>query len=181
MEQRCKYCKKLIIYKKGKQFGAHVSNCKDNPNFWKGLEKIKKKYLERSTRKNYNFICKCGKHYILNLTLNAFKKNNFRKHCSQNCANSRIQTEEQNKNRSLKLKGIKNKYKGVNYIKRYGKLKAENLKKQKQKIKNINQIQNVLKNVFYYDDNIIKTQFFNNKFTKKELGHENTIRRTLKR
>ncbi len=56
--------------------------------------------LKKSTRKNYNIVCKCGNKFILNLTLYLFQKNKYRKHCSRKCANSHIQTKEQNEARS---------------------------------------------------------------------------------
>lgn len=177
MNQLCKYCKKLIKYKKGKQFGAHVSNCKDNPNFWKGLEKTRKKCLEKSDRKYYKFKCKkCNKSYILKLTTYKFINNDYRKNCSRKCANSHIQTEEMNKRRSLKLKGKT--YEEIMGIERT-KRKKEKLRLANRKIKNTNQIKDVLKDVFKYEGRIFKKEFFNNAVVKKELGICDTIRRNL--
>lgn len=32
MKKECKYCNETIIYEKGYQLGAHISNCSKNPN-----------------------------------------------------------------------------------------------------------------------------------------------------
>lgn len=52
-------------------------------------------------KKEYKFNCKnCDTEYIEVLSENSFKKSKYKKHCSQKCANSRIQTEAINEKRS---------------------------------------------------------------------------------
>ena len=59
-------------------------------------------------KKEYHLNCKkCKEPYTIIVSDKEFKRNKFKKHCSYNCANSRIQTEEINLKRS---KTLSNKY-----------------------------------------------------------------------
>ena len=51
MTKTCKYCEKEIEYQNGKQFGAHLTNCKSNPSKLKRDVKKSKEYI----KKNYSF------------------------------------------------------------------------------------------------------------------------------
>ena len=94
MNKECKYCKMDIQYDTHQQYGNHVSNCKDNPN----RKSNKHKLFE------YNFNClKCNNEYKLELSLNNYNKEKYKKYCSRSCANSRIITEEQKEIVSKKL------------------------------------------------------------------------------
>lgn len=39
----CKYCQGSFTFEKHQQKGAHLSNCKNNPNLSKTIEKIREK------------------------------------------------------------------------------------------------------------------------------------------
>jgi len=94
MNKECKYCKKDIQCDTHQQFGNHISNCKDNPN-----RKSNKHELFE-----YNFNClKCNNEYKLELSLNNYNKEKYKKYCSRTCANSRIISEEQKEIVSKKL------------------------------------------------------------------------------
>ncbi len=87
MIRKCKHCEKEIQFENGKQFGGHVTNCKDNPDkIERDLNSIKKK--------NYELTCKCGEDYTVNVTEKAFNKGKYKKFCCRKCANSRIFSEE---------------------------------------------------------------------------------------
>lgn len=77
---------------------------------------------------------------------------------------------------------MNNKLKGKKWEEIYGKENAiirRQKWKEKRKIKNLNQITESIKNVFKYEGNINKNQFFQNKFVKKELGYHQKIREFL--
>jgi len=97
--RECPYCKQIIEFEHRNGFAAHCGGCKKRPGFWEGVKKI---WITRvSERKYYEFKCKkCEKPYIVNLTPHQYKHKFYRLHCSQKCANSHIQTEKQNKERS---------------------------------------------------------------------------------
>lgn len=104
MKKECPYCKQTIHFDYPKQFSSHCGNCKEGPNYKRKVELQKQKILGK--RKEYSFNCKkCRKEYSVNLTLHQYKNKNYKKHCSQVCSNSHIQTEEQNKRRRKKLLG----------------------------------------------------------------------------
>lgn len=98
MIKLCPHCKIQIEYINNRQFGAHIGNCKLNPNYNKP---IKHELLE------YNFNClKCNNEYKLELSLNNYNKENYKKYCSRSCANSRIITNEHKlKTSNTKLNG----------------------------------------------------------------------------
>ena len=97
MKNKCKYCNQIIEYEDYHCFGAHVRNCKANPN----INEINKKCGRKVSKKDYEFRCKkCRKSYIVNLTLYQYKHKFYRLHCSRKCANSgHIQTEDINNKR----------------------------------------------------------------------------------
>ena len=87
MIRTCKYCEKEIEYENGKQFGAHLTNCKLNPS------KLKRD-LDSKKTKEYNLICKCGESYTINITEYTFIKGNYKKYCSLKCSNKRKHNDE---------------------------------------------------------------------------------------
>ena len=97
-KKECPYCKKIIEYKHKNGFASHCANCKQRPGYWDKIDKMAKTRFFK--KENYIIECKCGKKFILTLTQHNYKKDNYRKHCSQMCANTHIQTEKQNKKRS---------------------------------------------------------------------------------
>lgn len=96
MKKYCNHCKKYVVCK---NLGGHKSTCKYNPN-------NTLKYLVHNTKKLYKLKCrKCSKGYNLKITEYSYNRGNYRKHCSQSCANIRVQTPEQNEARREKLSG----------------------------------------------------------------------------
>lgn len=83
---KCKYCGKE--FEKHTQLGAHVLSCKLNPKHMDYKNKRINSIKNKNIRNDYELICPiCGKIYILNLTLNDFKRKKYRKTCSKTCAN----------------------------------------------------------------------------------------------
>ena len=89
----CDFCKQNIEVKNYQSFGGHRANCSFNPN---NPNKIKKcKSTKSLCKQYYNIYCnKCNKLYTLLLTKECYDKENYRKHCSRKCANSKPHTEE---------------------------------------------------------------------------------------
>jgi hypothetical protein len=106
MKKECKYCKQIIIYRHKNNFAAHCTNCKKAPWYESRKQKISQTYKNKNPIKKYIFICpKCNKEFSQWLKISYYNNGSYRKYCSRNCANSRIQTQEINQKRSLKLKG----------------------------------------------------------------------------
>lgn len=98
----CKYCGKE--FNNYRQIISHRRHCKNNPNYEKNLELtrcaakrsaivIKQKAENDPLNKiiEYQFTCiKCGKQYTLFLKERDYLKGNYRKTCSDFCANSHI-------------------------------------------------------------------------------------------
>jgi len=104
MKQKCKYCNRIIEYKQGIQFSCHCANCKSNCNviakYKKGINTRRNRY-----RKEFNITCKkCGNIFTLNLTINRYNKNKYRKTCSRSCAASYGNNDEVREKISKKLK-----------------------------------------------------------------------------
>lgn len=100
MKKICKHCGKLIEYETPQQIGGHITACPFNPQ---KIKNIKKKKL-------FILNCKkCGKEYKLELTEKMYTSGNYKKNCSQICANSRIKTEEIKLKHSLGIKAYNNK------------------------------------------------------------------------
>lgn len=100
---KCKYCEDNFEFQNGYQIGAHVRNCKYNPNKQLIIDKIiqSKDCLKRQ----YIFNCgKCGKQYDLFLTKRQYITGQHKKHCSRKCANSRTWTEQDNIKKSISNK-----------------------------------------------------------------------------
>lgn len=83
MEKTCKWCNETINFIKPKSFGAHLTNCKMNPN------KIERD-LKSVKRKDFNLICSCGVEYIVNVTDHNLSTGRYNKFCSRKCANARV-------------------------------------------------------------------------------------------
>ena len=83
---------------------------------------------------------------------------------------------------SLFIRGHSNyRLKNKSYEERFGKVYAKKIRLSQRKIKNVQQVVDVLQEIFKYEGNIMKMEFFNNKTVKKKLGTMNTIRDTLKK
>ena len=84
----CKYCSKEIEYDNGRQFGAHLTNCSENPA-------KKKRDQNQIKRKEYKLNCNnCNTIYTTEVTEYQFEKGNYTKFCSRSCANKRTLSQE---------------------------------------------------------------------------------------
>jgi hypothetical protein len=83
----CKYCKNSFDFEKPKQFGAHLTNCKDNP---KKLERD----INSKKKKLFTLLCICGTEFSVECTQEKFYKSDHNKFCSRSCANRRVLTNE---------------------------------------------------------------------------------------
>lgn len=99
MEELCKWCNQLIVVDDPRKFGAHLTNCKSNPN------KIKRD-INSKKKKKFKLTCKCGKKYIIEVTEHNFNIGKYNKFCSRSCANRREHTQEQRDKVSKSLKLI---------------------------------------------------------------------------
>ena len=108
MNKFCDYCNKEYDFDTKMQWMSHRGNCKFGPNFHKKCEKLSKLFADK--RKSYEFICKCGQKYSVELTEHYYSIGKYRKHCSRKCANKRIITD------SIKLK-ISNSLRGRTGVK----------------------------------------------------------------
>jgi transcription elongation factor Elf1 len=102
MKDICKYCNKEIEYENGKQFGAHLTNCLENPS-------KKERDLKQKRKTDFELSCsKCGISYLVNITKHHYDIGRYNKFCSRSCANKRNHTKETKEKISLGLsKGIK--------------------------------------------------------------------------
>lgn len=107
MKRFCDYCNKEYEFDTKMQWMSHRGNCRFGPNFHKKCEKISKRFADK--RKQYEFTCKCGQKYNLELTEHYYNIGKYKKHCSRKCANKRIITD------SVKLK-ISNSLKSRNSV-----------------------------------------------------------------
>lgn len=98
MEKICKWCDKSINFENPRSFGAHLTNCKSNPN------KIKRD-LESVKKKTHSLDCECGKIYTIYVTDYQFNIGNYTKFCSMGCSNKRIlsKSTKEKISKSLKL------------------------------------------------------------------------------
>jgi hypothetical protein len=96
MDKICKWCNKLMSFSNSKSFGAHLTNCKMNPN------KIERD--NRSKKKKEKIInCTCGEKYTINISDYHFSIGKYKKYCSRKCANKRVHTIESRDRISKKL------------------------------------------------------------------------------
>lgn len=87
----CKFCGRE--FSKPTSLGAHVSNCKQNPNFAKTRAKTSKTRLNNARQQNPLITIKlkcenCGKIFQQTITQKEFERKTFHKCCSQICAHS---------------------------------------------------------------------------------------------
>lgn len=102
----CEHCKQILTLKNGRSFGAHKTNCNLNPN----RKQIIKKIVDAITLEKIIITkrcIKCNKTFYVERTIKNGKQQIPKREkecCSQTCANSHIQTDEQNAKRRSKLK-----------------------------------------------------------------------------
>lgn len=98
--KNCPHCG--IEHQGGKSFGAHITNCKENP---KRKDKLLKIGISKRIIKNeYTSKClKCNDEYKVYVSEQNYLKGNYKKYCSRKCANSHNRTEESKKKTSLAL------------------------------------------------------------------------------
>jgi hypothetical protein len=96
----CKYCRKELKFENPKQYGAHLTNCEQNPS-------KKERDIKKIRKKNFVLRCTCGNDFRIFCTDEAFDKGEFKKFCSRSCANARIHTNESKSKISKSLTKIK--------------------------------------------------------------------------
>jgi hypothetical protein len=88
MKKTCRHCNKDFEFERGRQFGAHLTNCSENPA-------KKQRDLNQVRSKDYHMEClRCGDPYMVRLTEHQYDTGDYKKHCSRTCANTRVHTEE---------------------------------------------------------------------------------------
>ena len=96
---QCPYCLKTE-FKSGKSYGAHLTNCVNNPNRREHIKRIQKSKTKKTV---YSLTCpKCGVVFNRELTP-AEVGNSF--HCSRKCANKHQRSEESKLKTSKTMKG----------------------------------------------------------------------------
>lgn len=107
---KCKFCNKE--FKSGQSLGAHIINCKDNPN--NHQKEFAKKRSENAKSNNpveeHLLICPiCNKEFTIKVSKKNFENGKYPHTCSRTCAgilsNQKSNLEEKNKKISESLKG----------------------------------------------------------------------------
>jgi hypothetical protein len=96
-KKECKWCNKIIEVEKQCLFALHISNCDSNPNKKIRLENSSKKLKgkEKIKRIRLKLHCpKCNTEFEIRITESEFRRNKYRKYCSEKCSKSRIRTDE---------------------------------------------------------------------------------------
>jgi hypothetical protein len=111
MKKECKYCKNEIEFENGKQFGAHLTNCKSNP------KKILRD-IESKKKLDFELTCRCGQKYKILSTVENLHKGKYKKFCSKSCSNSREHSDDVKLkiSQNLKLKYKSKSRKKLEYI-----------------------------------------------------------------
>jgi len=112
---KCRFCNEEFEFEKTQQFAAHSSNCKCNPNVVSKTKSIKvskqRKGVKRtcgSLAKEHVVYCqKCSKEYIVKVTYEKLTEGKYKKHCSRQCANSRVKSDEVKLKQSISSKNSK--------------------------------------------------------------------------
>jgi len=103
MKKFCDFCKQDIEVRNYQQFNVHKLYCLYNPK----RNAFLKKLSQSCTLPKYKYVfhCrKCNKKYKLFLNEHQFDRNEYRKHCSRKCANSRKHTDITKEKISKKLR-----------------------------------------------------------------------------
>lgn len=88
MKKTCKHCNKEFEFERARQFGAHITNCSENPT-------KKQRDLAQVKRKDYHLKCqKCGVSYTVKLTEHIYNTGKYKRYCSRSCANGRVHTKD---------------------------------------------------------------------------------------
>jgi len=94
-KNKCKYCKKEFEVENWRTFAQHVGRCKKRPDYFDILSKISN---NKKSGKIETFKCeRCGKIFQQYVTSRGFVK----QYCSRGCSNSRLQTKEIRKRKSI--------------------------------------------------------------------------------
>lgn len=106
----CKYCGKE--FKSGQSLGAHLINCKKNPNNYQNEfhNKRKENFEKRNPLNEYILKCQvCGKEYKLQLRQNQYENGKYKKTCCSKCAHklTSLNTNLEEKNNKISLKNKK--------------------------------------------------------------------------
>lgn len=82
----CPHCN-IEFLGTGRQFGAHIRNCKMNPK----LSEMNKNFKRKSHKEKYTLNCAfCGNKYDVYLTKGIFKAGRYKKNCSPECSHKII-------------------------------------------------------------------------------------------
>lgn len=106
----CKYCRKE--FKSGQSLGAHIINCKKNPNNHQNdfLIKRKEKIEKENPLNEYVLKCQvCGKEYKLQLRQKQYESGKYKKTCCSLCAHklTSLNTNLEEKNKKISKSLIK--------------------------------------------------------------------------
>lgn len=99
----CDYCGQTLELN-CKQFGAHKTNCSENPNKQANIEK--QADAQRYPRKEYSISCRvCKNDFFVVMTEQQYVRGRYRKTCSALCAGARHLGESSRQRISASLKG----------------------------------------------------------------------------
>lgn len=101
----CDFCNKEYDFETHMHWMSHKGNCEFNPNRIEANKKLSKLFSNK--RKKREFVCSCGKKYVLFLTDYIYEKGKYRKHCSRTCANKKRHSKKTKLKIANSLKDIK--------------------------------------------------------------------------
>lgn len=99
----CNFCNKWVEFDRHVEWMSHRRLCSPYTN--KKISESVRKYCNKvNPISAYVLKCiRCGNIYVLELTKKKYEKGKYRKHCSYQCSNSRVQTPEMNESRRKKI------------------------------------------------------------------------------
>lgn len=101
----CRHCN--TQFATGPKLGGHVSCCSLNPAAQKRHKRVQQTRADKAATNRFvlmSLCVKCDIEFEQRLTLAAFEKRRYRKHCSYACSNSRVQTTAANQKRAQSLR-----------------------------------------------------------------------------
>lgn len=118
VKKECPYCNE-IVEGNVRYYANHIRWCKCNPKY----EEIRKGTVEKLSgnkvpRNEYRLKCEiCGREYCLKLTEYKFKKGDYRKTCSDECAKKLSVKNTDSESKNSKISETMCKKRNINYIK----------------------------------------------------------------
>lgn len=104
MKKYCKYCKLEIEVKNGQTFGGHIASCKSHPNRLDIDKKNSLSHFKEKVHLKLNCV-ECGNEFEIDVRPGIYKRNKYKKCCSQRCSHIRHLTEDSRNQISIALKG----------------------------------------------------------------------------